>query len=127
MLLHQLPCFPVHQFAFGGLGAALSFGGFRGDFFQLGAGIESGIFSNMRPGRRTCRSGPRVWMRKSPLENAMDDQIRIAADGGGEVGVFVEAESEVAERLGGIAGLLEPAKTEGGKKGVLGLSGELSQ
>src|SRR5437879_8478876 len=92
MLLHELRGLPVHQFAFGGLGAALGFGGFRGDFFQLGAGIESGIFSNRRPGRRACRSGPRVWMRKSPLENAMDNQIRIAADGRGEVGVFVEAE-----------------------------------
>src|SRR5437867_8507481 len=81
----------------------------------------------MRPGRRAGRSGLRVWMRESPLENAMDDQIRITADGRGEVSVFVEAEGEVAERLGGIAGLLERAEHEVGNDALLGLSGELSQ
>src|SRR5258708_28504665 len=37
----------------------------------------------------------------------MHDEVGIAPDGRSEMGVFVEAKSEMAERLGGVAGLLQ--------------------
>ena len=43
MLFHELSGFPVHQFALGAIGAALGFGGLRGDFFELAMGIEGGF------------------------------------------------------------------------------------
>ena len=51
-----------------------------------------------------------VGMSERPFQGAMDDQIGIASDGRCEMGVFVEAEGKVAERVGSVARLLQRAK-----------------
>src|SRR5437879_13318177 len=44
----------------------------------------------------------------------MNDEVGITPDGRSEMGVLVEAESEMAERLGGVASLFEGAQHEVG-------------
>ncbi len=46
-------------------------------------------------------------MSERPFEDAMDDEIGITANGRSEMRVFVEAKSEMAERIGGVTSLLE--------------------
>ena len=54
----------------------------------------------------------------------MDDEVRVAANGRSEMGVFVGGEGEMAERLGGVAGLLQGAKHEVRKNALFGLAGD---
>ena len=67
-------------------------------------GIESGF-------RADCGFeiswGSFFRMSQRPLENAMDDEIGIATNGRSEVGIFVEAESEMAERVRSVTSLFE--------------------
>jgi hypothetical protein len=107
VLFHELRGLPVHQFAFGTGGAALGFRSFRSDLLKIPVGIKSGLGTAGSGGVCIGRRGGIFWMIECPFENAMDDQVRVAADGRSEMRVFVKTEGEVAERLGGIAGLLE--------------------
>src|SRR5437879_6226039 len=107
MFLHELGGFPVHQFALGAVGAPLSFGGFCSDFFKVLVRIEDSFSASRRGGvdLRCWRST--VGMLERPFQNAMNDEVGITTNGRSEVGVLVEAESKMAERLGGVASLLE--------------------
>ncbi len=54
----------------------------------------------------------RTWwhilrMLECPLQNAMNDEVWVTPDGRGEMRVLIEAEREMAQRLGGVAGLFE--------------------
>src|SRR5258708_15400183 len=70
--------------------------------------------------RRGC-----FGIRERPFQDAVDDQVGIAANGRSEVGVFVEAKSEVAFGFGGIASLLEGTKHQAREDPLLGFAGEL--
>src|SRR5260370_27171621 len=121
VLLHELSSFPVHQFALGAIGAALGFGGFRSDFFEVFVRIERGCGAWRGGGvhRRSWRSSVRMLER--PLKNAMNDEVGITPNGRSEMGVLIETESEMAERLGGVASLLEGTKHEGGDNALVRL------
>ncbi len=54
----------------------------------------------------------------------MNDQVGIAANGRSEMRVLVKAKSEVAERFGGVAGLLEGTQHQIGKDAFFGLAGK---
>src|SRR2546422_7841338 len=58
------------------------------------------------------------------VENAVDDQVRVAADGRGEVRVVRRGEGEVPEVFLRIARLLERAEHEVREDALLGLSGD---
>src|SRR5258708_29975619 len=49
----------------------------------------------------------------------MHDEVGIAPDGRSEMRVLIEAEGKMAERLGGVAGLLERTEHEGGDDAFL--------
>src|SRR5271167_480576 len=103
MLFHELRGFPGDEFALGVGGATLGLGSFGSDFLKVIQRIKSGLDADggLDLSGRFC-----VGIGERPFEYAMNDQIGIAADGGGEVGVLLEAESEMAKRIGGVAGLL---------------------
>jgi len=105
MLLHELRGFPGHQFALGGFGAALGLGRFRGDGFEFAAAIraECGFFLTWTG----VGGGLRLGMIERPLQDAMHDQVGIAADRRSEMRVLVEGQREMAERVGGVARLLQ--------------------
>src|SRR5579885_3550015 len=65
-------------------------------------------------------------MRQSPFQDAMNNEIGIAANGRSEVSVFIETESEMAEGFGGVAGLLEGAEHQVGEYALLGLAGDFA-
>src|SRR4029077_3917628 len=46
-------------------------------------------------------------MRQGPLEDAMDDQVRIAANGRGEMGVLIKGQREMPQWFVSVARLLE--------------------
>ena len=119
VLLHELRGFPVDEFAFGTGGAAFGFGRFGGDFFELRVGIDDGFGLGADFGLRRRRF---VGMSKRPFQSAMDDEIGIAADRRSEMRVLVEAEREVAERVGGIARLFQRAKHEVGNDALFGFA-----
>lgn len=104
MLLHEFRGLPTDEFAFGSGGASFGLGSFGGDFLKMLLGVKRSFRANSRldVGGRLV-----VGMRDSPFQNAMNDEVRIAANGRSEMRVFIEAEREVAEGLGSIAGLLE--------------------
>src|SRR5438128_2549976 len=56
----------------------------------------------------------------------MNDEVGITPDGRSEMGVLVEAESEMAERLGGVASLFERTQHEVGDDALFGLADNLS-
>src|SRR5258708_30678955 len=107
MLLHELSSFPIHEFALGAIGTALGLGGFCGDFFEVFVRVEC-RFSAMR-----CRGVHlRTWrhilrMLARPLQNPMNDEVWLSPNGRSEMCVLIEAEGEMAERLGGVASLFE--------------------
>ena len=47
------------------------------------------------------------------LDKPVDEEVRIATDGGGEVGIKVECEPEVADVIGGVDGLRHGAQRSG--------------
>src|SRR5437660_11946446 len=122
MFLHELGGFPVHQFALGAVGAPLSFGGFCSDFFKVLVRIEDSFSASRRGGvdLRCWRST--VGMLERPCQNAMNDEVRITTNRRSEVGVLVEAESKMAERLGGVTSLLEGTQHEVGDDAFFGLA-----
>src|SRR5256886_8181649 len=52
----------------------------------------------------------------------MDDEVGITPNGRSEMGVLVEAESKMAERLGGVTSLLEGTQHEVGDDAFFGLA-----
>ncbi len=107
VLLHELRGLPGNELALGGGGAALGFGSFGGDFFQMLLRIKSGFDAD---GRLDVRGGLRLRIGECPFEDAMNDEIGIAANGRGEMRVLIEAKSEVPERFRRVAGLFEGAQ-----------------
>src|SRR5271167_2131425 len=75
-------------------------------------------------GRLDSRGRLVLWMRDGPFQNAMDDEVGIAANGRSEVGVLIEAEGEVAERVGGVTRLLQGAKHQVGEDALFGFAGD---
>src|SRR6266849_4740653 len=73
-----------------------------------------------RGGRRRLRR-----MHERPLQDTVNDEVGIPANERGEMGVLVEAEGEMAERLGGVAGLLEGTQHEVGDDALFGLADDL--
>ncbi len=67
-----------------------------------------------------------LWVSQGPFQNPVDDEVRIAPDRRSEMGVFAEAQGEVAERFSGIAGLLEGTKHEVREDTLFGFPGDLS-
>src|SRR5216684_6840495 len=65
-------------------------------------------------------------MLERPFQNAMNDEVRISPNGRSEVCVFVEAERKMAERLGGVAGLLQGTQHEIGDDAFFRLADNLS-
>lgn len=124
MLFHELSGFPVAQFAFGACGAAFGLGGFHGDGFELGMGIEN-RFSGASGAR--IRGGRRSGMFERPFQDAMDDEIGVPANGRSEMGVLVETKSEVTERIGRVTSLFERTEHEVGNDAFFGFSGELRE
>ncbi len=104
MIFHKLRGLPVLEFAFGGSRAAFGFGSFLGNFLEMLLRVERGFRADS--GLDISR-GSFIRMSERPFENAMDDEIGIATNGRSEVGIFVEAESEVAERIRSVTSLLE--------------------
>src|SRR6266704_2868405 len=88
--------------------------------------VESGLGSPRRGGMRLRKGRSLFWVSQRPLQNPMDDEVRIAADRRSEMGVFAEAQGEVAERFSGIAGLLERTKHEVREDALFGFPGDLS-
>src|SRR5882724_4489070 len=64
-------------------------------------------------------------MIERPFQDAMNDEVGISANWRREMRVFVEAEGEMAERLGGVAGLLEGTQHEVGDDAFFGLADDL--
>jgi hypothetical protein len=124
MLLHELRGLPVDEFAFRGGGAALGFGSLGGNFLKMLLGVERSLGAK---GGLDEGGWLVVRMRDGPFQDAMNDEVRITADGRSEVSVLIEAESEMAEGLGGVASLLEGTKHEVGDDALLGLAGQLLQ
>src|SRR5919108_1169997 len=65
-------------------------------------------------------------MRERPFQDAMDDEVRIAADGRSKMRVLVESKGKVAERIGGVACLLKRAQHEIREDALFGLAGDFS-
>src|SRR5947207_841049 len=125
MLLHELSGFPVHQFAFGAIGAALGFGGFRGDFFKGLVRRENSFSASQRGGVHLRCWRSTVGILERPFQNPVNNEVRITPNGRSEVGVLVKAESKMAERLGGVAGLLEGTQHEVGDDALFRLADDL--
>src|SRR5439155_15227575 len=104
MLFHELRGLPIAQFAFGGSRTPFRFGSFRGKFFQLFVAVNDGF--RVRRGMRIGWSAL-SWMRKRPLQRAVHDQVRIAANRRSKMRVFVEAKRKVAKRVRGVTRLFE--------------------
>src|SRR5213594_2283545 len=125
---HERDLFPFHQLPFSLSGAALGLRSLNSQEMKV-LGLEE-------------RAAPRVYCRgqvargagldpRAPafpfehaVENAVDDQVRVAADGRGEVRVVRRGEGEVPEVFLRIARLLERAKHEVREDALLGLSGD---
>ena len=96
--LHELRRLPIHQLAFGGVGAAFSFGRFDGNFIEFLAAIraDAGRFARIvfigaaSFGDRHNARAFRIRIFERPFQRAMHDQIGIAANRRGEMRVFVE-------------------------------------
>src|SRR5436309_8260558 len=112
MLFHELSGFPVHEFAFGAIGAALRFGRFRSDFFEALARIERCLSAARCGGVHLGSWRSILWMLQRPFQNAMNDEVRISPNGRSEMGVLTEAECEMPKRLGGVASLLQGTQHE---------------
>jgi len=121
MLLHELCGFPNDELAFGSSGATLGFGSFCGDFFEMLQRIDGGFHADRGLDVRGHRG---LGIGERPFQDAVNDQVGIAADGRSEVSVLVEAEREVAEGFGGVAGLLERAKHQVREDALFGFAGE---
>src|ERR1700743_1449686 len=123
MFFHELRGLPVDEFAFGPGGAAFGFGRFGGDFFEMRVGINHsfGFWRGLRIRRRRF-----VWMSKRPFQSAMDDEIGIAANRRSEMRVLLEAEREMAERVGGVARLFQRAKHQVRNDSLFRFAGELA-
>src|SRR5215467_1144184 len=65
-------------------------------------------------------------MLQRPFQRAMDSQVRVTADGRSEMRVLVEAQREMAERIGGVARLLERTQHEVGQDAFLRLAHHLA-
>src|SRR5260370_10904942 len=65
-------------------------------------------------------------MLERPFQNAMNDEVGIAPNGRSEMGVLVEAEGEMSERLRGVAGLLERTEHEVGDDAFFRFADDLS-
>ena len=73
VLLHELSGFPIHQFALGAIGAALRFGRFCSDFFEVPVRVERGLRPR-RSGHMRLRRGWNIMrMIEGPFQNAMHD------------------------------------------------------
>src|SRR5216683_125738 len=88
--------------------------------------VKSGLGSLRCGGVRVGKGRSLFWVSQGPLQSPVDDEVRIAADGRSEMGVFAEAQGEVAERFSGIAGLLERTKHEVREDAFFGFPGDLS-
>src|SRR5713226_8842843 len=88
--------------------------------------VKSGLGSPRRGGMRVRKGRSLFWVSQGPFQCAMNDEVRIAANGRSEMGVFAEAQGEVAERFSGIAGLLEGTKHEVREDALFGFPGDLS-
>src|SRR5258708_26270928 len=64
-------------------------------------------------------------MFERPLQNAMNDEVGIPANGRGEMRVLVEAEGEMSERLGGVASLFEGTQHEVGDDALFRFADDL--
>ena len=123
MAFHELRCFPFHEFALGAIGAALGFRTLRGDFgsstrrYGPMVGTDS-TFDCLRPraGASGTRGPWRVRIFQRPLQHAMNDQVRIAANGRSEMRVFLRGQREMAERIGARSAPVS-ANAASGKKG----------
>src|SRR5215469_15559791 len=121
VLLHELRGLPTDEFALSVGGAAFGFGSFSGNFLEMLLGVERRLGAN---GRLDVGGRLVFGVRDGPFEDAMNDEVGIAANGRSEVRVLVEAESEVAERIGGVASLFERAKHEVGNDAFFRPPGE---
>ena len=65
-----------------------------------------------------------VGMIERPLQHAMHDQVRIAANRRREMRVLIEGQREMSERVGGVARLLERTQHQVGDDALLGLAGD---
>src|SRR5437879_6439984 len=65
-------------------------------------------------------------MIKSPLQNAMDDEVGISPNGRSEMRVFGEAKSEMPQGLGGITSLLQGTQHEVGDDAFFRFAHDLS-
>src|SRR5260370_35784562 len=88
--------------------------------------VESGLGSLRCGGVRVGKGRSLFWVSQGPLQSPGDDEVRIAADGRSEMGVFAEAQGEVAEGFSGIAGLLERTKHEAGEDAFVRFPGDRS-
>src|SRR5712664_2287322 len=67
-----------------------------------------------------------LWVIESPFQNAMNDEVGISPNGRSEMRVVVEAEGEMPEGLGGVAGLLQGTQHEVGDDAFFGLADNFS-
>src|SRR6266550_2375248 len=65
-------------------------------------------------------------MIQSPLQDAMNDKVRISPNGRSEMRVFVEAEGKMPEGLGGVARLLQGTQHEVGDDAFFRLADNFS-
>src|SRR5258708_32424814 len=65
-------------------------------------------------------------MIESPFQNAMNDEVGISPNGRSEMRVLVEAEGEMPEGFGGVAGLLQGTQHEVGDDAFFGLADNFS-
>src|SRR5438309_12012789 len=65
-------------------------------------------------------------MIKSPLQNAMDDEVGISPNGRTEMRVFGEAKSEMPQGLGGITSLLQGTQHEVGDDAFFRFANDLA-
>ncbi len=126
MAFHELGGLPLDEFAFGGVRPALRFRAFRGDAFEFGAAVGAehryGFF--FAGFHDNGAGGLRRGIFERPFQDAMHDEVGIAADGRREMGVFLDGESEVPQCVGGVARLLERAQHQVGKDALFGFSGD---
>src|SRR5262249_43243252 len=93
-----------------------------GDLFKMPGRVKRGGRSDRR--LEMVRRG-RIRMRERPFQHAMNDEVRIAANWRSEMRVLAEAESEVPERIGGVARLLERTQHEVRQDALFGLAEKL--
>src|SRR5207245_9383672 len=74
--------------------------------------IGRGLSARRRGGVQLGSWRSILRMIERPFQNAMNDEVGIPPNGRSEMGVLVEAEGEMAERLGGVAGLFEGTQHE---------------